>query len=365
MNIIKKILLLSLIFLTTISCNCNNNEQESIQSYKNLIIIIGDGMGKNHIEALQESTNEDICFTSWNKCESNTSSFGDNGIFIIHTTDSAASGTALATGVVTHNGYIGKDKNGNDVSTILDYAKSLEKSTGIVTTDTLYGATPAAFSSHSISRGNTDEILTGIATSNVDILISNYSDTTNNYKDTFINNGYSYYTDVNNVDLSNTNKLIYQPIVEESNGNVSLKEMVEVSINILNKNENGYCLMIEQAYIDKYSHNNDFSNMLKAIQSLNNTINYLNNIVSDDTFIIVTADHETGGLNVSSKYKLSSNTNINDKVLYYHFNKTGHTNRNVFCYTNKFYDFSTLNYYNSSSLIKNSDIYYISKSVLN
>jgi len=326
---------------------------------KNLIIIIGDGMGPEQIKAGELTYNTTYEFTNWQNTLSNTNSLGDKGL-ATEVTDSAAGGTAIATGVVTINSYVGKDKDGNDLETILDYAKSLGKSTGIVTTDTPYGATPSDFSAHVTNRYDTDSVLLSQFDSNVDVIIGQYDAYITKYKATIESKGYTYSDNYNNASkISNVNKAYYMFNFEESSGDIKLVQGVQIALNILGENDNGFVLMIEEAHIDKNAHNNDFDNMVFAMNNLNDTVGYIISRYqnSNDLGIIITADHETGGLSVTKnedrgkvvhKFQTSSHTSTYVPVYFYGFNV----------------NIKKASSLKSSTILKNSDIFNISKSIL-
>ena len=112
----------------------NNGDNNDPKEIKNIILIIGDGMGLEHISAGQLYVGKKFAFTDWQFTNVNTDSVDTSGKGSV-LTDSAASGTALATGHLTVNNYIGKNHLGTNVTTILDAALALNKSTGVVTTD--------------------------------------------------------------------------------------------------------------------------------------------------------------------------------------------------------------------------------------
>jgi len=365
----KKILLsLFLILLILLTSPCKNKDKEiklNNESFKNIVLIIGDGMGYNHAKASSLYYDAEYDFMSFKSISVNTDSLNSSGM-PIELTDSAAGGTAIATGVLTKNGYVGKNQNLNDLNTILDYAKEKNMKTGIVTTDKTYGATPASFSAHSSSRSNTEEILLSQFESNIDLIIGSSSNTS---KEIFNNtsNKYTLVESKNDLDNIDKNKYVYGLLDLEGNSEngYELKDIVESSINYLS-NDNGFFLMVEQAHIDKYSHKNDFINTVKMVKSLSDTVNYIKNNLLD-TLIIVTADHETGTLNISSNTLYPNKIkNINNNDMSYIYYSTGHSNTNICLYYYGFdYNFKAISYYNSKSLIKNTDTYIILKDLIN
>lgn len=358
---------LILLTLSAILSSCSNSPTPAPKKeapFKNLILVIGDGMGLEHVAGAKLTSDQDYKFTTWNQAVSNTNSLGSVNGYPIYTTDSAASATAMATGEITLNGYIGKDRYARDKETIMDYAKSLGKSTAIVTTDVGYGATPAAFSAHAEDRYSDFAITASQAQSGMDIIMCQTSQTYTSARDTFIENGYEVFNNIITIDPIKSKKFVCHTSIEEAGGPVEFIEMVKVAIESLSQNTNGYCLMIEEAYIDKNAHSNKIEKDLDCVDKLNNIVNYLDSIAGDDTAIIVTADHETGGLHVNAKDDYQNKLRRNGKTITYQYDTTGHTSSNVGVYMNKEYDFSTLPYYQSKSLIKNSDIYHLSKSLI-
>lgn len=301
----------------------------------NIIYIIGDGMGFESIKGGELSTNTEFAFTKWPSYQANTNSLNDKGLDVL-TTDSAAAGTALSSGTLTINGRIGRDIEKKDVETVFDVAKRVNKSVGIVTTDTINGATPAAFSAHSDSRDNSEEIIRSQANSELDLLIGNYSNLYDSNKSLFEQNRFAYSKDLNNELLSKERLIINNENMSPYTETNSLKDSVQYAVDYLSKNTNGFALMIEQAHIDKSSHSNDFNNMARAAVELNRTIDYLINRFEgqSDTLIVVTADHETGGLKVSPDKDLKNIYSQGDISFSYEYSSTSHTKTYVPVYLN-------------------------------
>ena len=341
---------------------------------KNVILIIGDGMGLDHIAAGQALYKKQYSFTNWQFTNSNTDSVNSSGI-ISGTTDSAAGGTALATGKLTQNYYVGKDHTGADVPTILDLAKSLNKSTGVLTTDTLYGATPAAFSAHNVNRNNTSEIVASQILSGVDLLCGHKDSACTSQKRAIEAKGYAYCDDFANVDTTMTASMAYwQFDLATSSAKVALKDATVKALNFLDRDEDGFALMIEQAHIDKYSHNKDIVGTSWAVNSLNDTVEAILTWLGDrtDTAIVITSDHETGGLSVSTKsiYSASARSRVANAdgsrdLLYYKYSSSDHTNAKVgvFVY-GVTVDFSKLSDYKADRTIKNRNVYDLLADVL-
>lgn len=364
-------MLLVLVLSCLFGCTKNNNPIDPQKTeIKNVIIVIGDGMGLAQIEAGEIYENKSYFFKRWHNTMVNTDSINGNSYTL---TDSAAGGTAIATGTLTKNGYVGKTPQGNDLETVLDIAKSLNKSTAVITTDKLYGATPASFSAHSLSRDNKNEIIESqIKTSNVDILCGAFSATCQSYMSLIKENGYTYCSDFSLIDLMLNNKHYWQFDLEGANAMIELYEVVEKALIVLEKDQDGFVMMVEQAYIDKYSHNNEIEGTVESVKSLNQTVQLIMQWVGTrtDTAVFITADHETGGLmlcdnqeEIDDSWKLLPNNSLQ----YYKYTTGDHTRTPVglFTYgiTPRFEEFTT---YKSSSLIKNIETnQIIKKAILN
>ncbi len=333
------------------------------EDIKNLIIIIGDGMGPEHIEAGQLIENKTYDFTKWNSSLCNT-----NSLSVL--TDSAAAATALATGTLTKNKYVGKDSKGNDLETILDLAQENNKSVGIVTTDYLYGATPAGFSAHSGDRENSEEITLSQIDSGVDFLCGLRSDSFyEDYITTIEKFNIHYATSLSDEASILASDRVFLPIDIENgaSGAVELNDAASMAIEYLERDTDGFVLMIEQAHIDKHSHNNKIEKMLECMKSLNETVETVMEWVGDrdDTAVIVTADHETGGLSVSKTADYPKSYPQDNPILYYEWKHGNHTQTmvNIFVYGVDL-NFAYISQYKTADKIKNTDVFVLMKEIL-
>jgi len=303
------------------SASCALFEVDS-NSVKNVILVIGDGMGNNHLEnALTYFDLEDPVFMQ--------DKIGDVFTYSANAsvTDSAAAATAMSTGQKVNNSSIAYSVEGKKLTSISTLAKNAGKKVGIVTTDTLDGATPAAFSSHALTRTESETIARGQAQSDIDLFIGQSSSAyVTTYTQFFTQNGYDV---TNGAGLPNAETFKSEKYVglitgvrsaynDEFTAHYQLKDMAAFAVDYLEKeNENGYFLMIEGAYIDKCSHSNQLIPALCEARSLFDTLTYLYERVGDDTAILFTADHETGGLRKETK---------KDKFTDNLYSSTNHTN---------------------------------------
>jgi len=274
---------------------------------KNVIFMIGDGMGLNDIAiankfsdfkfdiglVLDQLPNRGFATTRSN----------DNAV-----TDSAASATALATGFKTNNGYIGKDPQGQDLLNISEIARSLNKRIGIVTSDLVTGATPSAFSVHNISRNNTAELAGAFLKMRPDVLIGNgYSDfvgvayADDEHRNLFnsVNRASTFgsFETVLNKDKTNSKPFFGFTDFSLKSGDYRLAQCTQIALRRL-ENENGFFLMVENAGTDKAGHSNNrqgkVDNVAVFDKAVAVAVKYC--IEHPDTILIVTSDHETGGV---------------------------------------------------------------------
>ncbi|MCW8837615.1 MAG: alkaline phosphatase [Thiovulaceae bacterium] len=349
------LLFLVIIFFST-GCSNSNTENISVKA-KNIILLIGDGMGPEHIKAAgwkEVGKEGKLYMETLSKSGYIRTSSADNLI-----TDSAAAATAIATGVKTNNGVISLDPSLNKLITILEEAKALGKSVGLITNVQIIHATPAAFASHVESRANTTEIARQILDNEVDVLLGggeNYflPNTTigcfpeighrndnRNLINEAIDEGYTYVCDsgsLEDINSSNVTKLIglFSDEGMDRPFSPSLDLMITKAIEILAKNDKGFFLMVEGGQIDWASHANDAEN------AMNDTINFDKavkiahdfSIEDNETLIIITADHETGGMSTSLVSTGESSEDgpfymPNGEEFYINWSTTGHTNSNV------------------------------------
>ena len=249
-----------------------------VKEAKNFILLIGDGMGVYQTQLFDYL--EDTSGYSDGETEfygymfpyqgfSRTSSF--SGV-----TDSAAGGTALATGYKTYNEHVGLDKDGNRIQSLTELAAELGKATAVMSTENNTGATPASFSAHAPNRDNSTNILADQVA-----LTMTYG--------TIFDCGYDYYT------------ARYIKVIENH---------ITDTLTKLDADEDGFFLMYEEAHIDKKSHKNDMETTFLALIRFNQAIARFMEYAfyNPDTAVLITADHETGGLRPDEDGKLSYST---------------------------------------------------------
>lgn len=270
---------------------------------KNVIYLIGDGMGFNHLEKTKAERSTVLAMDSFEiRGSSRTRSMNKK------VTDSAAGGTALSSGIRTSNSAVGVyhlDKKPN-----YSYPKSLTELciergmlTGVVTTDETTGATPAAFSAHSSDRYNTEDITNDQLNSEIDLIWGTENGVAT--KAAAEEKGFTYITTYNEMQALEEGSRSYAQFtnslwtLEQSDENTpNLEQMAVKAVDLLDDTDEGFFLMIEGAHIDKHSHNNDGESMTESLLGFDRTVEAMLEYAEKDgeTLVVVTADHETGGI---------------------------------------------------------------------
>lgn len=295
---------------------------------KNVIYLIGDGMGFNHLEKTKQERGISLVMDTFDyQGSSMTRSITDA------VTDSAAGGTALATGVRTFNGGIGvyfTDSTGalSHPKNLTELCLEAGKMTGVITTDETSGATPASFSAHSSDRGNTEDITNDQLTSGFDLIWGTENGVAT--KSEAEKNGFTYVTTYDEMMALEEGSRSFAQFtntlwnLEQSDENTpNLEQMTEKAIDLLDDSDEGFFIMIEGAHIDKHSHSNEDENMTEALEEFDRAVEYALEYAKKDgeTLVIVTADHETGAitLNDDGSYSFTSGSHsaANVPVLVY------------------------------------------------
>lgn len=332
------VLLCSVMLLA--SCTCEPQQPK----VKNVIYLIGDGMGFGSVSSLLLSQEDSTAFEAASAIGLSETCSANN-----YVTDSPAGGTALATGTRTLNGYIGLDPEDQPLTSVLKKAQQLGKRSGIVVNTVLTEATPAAFYAHVKGRSMSYDIAAQFVESEVDVAIGSGLSVFINRPDSvdltasLIERGYDVYLDWNSVvnstsgrfvgilpmsDVHRRNKPTENKAGAADGAEVCLAAKMAASdtevtdstqiaasdptqyltlatkkaLEALDRdNKDGFFLMIESAIIDGYGHNNDSEGMIVEMKEFENTLQMLVEYVKrhPETLLVVTADHETGGTAVS------------------------------------------------------------------
>jgi alkaline phosphatase len=228
-------------------------------------------------------------------------------------TDSAAAATAIACGVKTHNGKLGVDTGGKKIESMAEVAKKNGYKVGIITSVNLNHATPGGFYAHRKSRGEGYNIGLDMVNSNFDFFAGGdpvYNGDRKELYKRYTKSDYTIARGIKQFDAmcDNADRMIlFQSEVltqlpysiDQSNDDLNLAQITKAGIEFLtDKSDKGFFFMIEGGKIDYASHSNDAATMIKEVQDFDAAIKValdFYNEHSDETLIVVTADHETGG----------------------------------------------------------------------
>lgn len=352
-------LIILIIFYSCKDTENNNNYPE------NIILCIGDGMGFEQVRAAGMYLNgEDgtLIFESLPNTGEVTTYSADNLI-----TDSAAGSTAMATGQKVNNGVISTKipGGGTELETLLEFFKALGKSTGLITTTFITHATPACFGAHEPSRENYNEIAYDYLNQTRPNILFGGGENGLNIIDT-INAGYTVIineSELNGLLIKTEDFYIsgqfgtthipyeYDNISDDLPG---LSQMVEKALDLIQNDPDGFFLVIEGGRIDHAGHNNEIERNIFETIEFTNAVSIVLNFYYDNpsTLIIITADHETGGLSIINNNGIS---NFPDVA----WSTTGHTDKNVPIYA------IGPNSNLIQGIIDNTDIYNIIKTKVN
>ncbi len=326
---LKLISIFIVLLFTLINLGCNTTkpaDTKKIKKPKNIILMIGDGMGVSQIYAGMTANNgklniEQCTYIGFSK----TYSADD------YLTDSAAGATAMATGSKTKNGYIGVDTLGNKLKTILEIAEEHELATGLVATSTITHATPASFIAHYPDRHEYEKLAEYFLNTDIDVFIGGGKNNFNKRADNkdlikeLIKKGYTVTNRIDEIKNIKSGKLA--GFVSESapksiiNGRGNMLEIAsDKAIDLLKNNKKGFFLMIEGSQIDWGGHENNTAYIVSEVIDFDKVVGNVLAFAKADknTLVIITADHETGGMTLN-------NGNIKTGELTAEYTSKGHT----------------------------------------
>lgn len=328
--------------LVLLSCNWSFAQQAKYVFY-----FIGDGMGVNQVQGTElfqgemkgEIAIEPLCFTQFPVSTVATTFSATNGV-----TDSAAAGTALATGNKTKNGAIGVLKDlETPVNSVAIWAKNSGRKVGVATSVSVDHATPAAFYAHEAGRGSYYNIGADLYAAGFDFYAGSDFMEPDNKKDKSAKNlykmadeyGYSIargYNDYTKKSAKADKMILFQSeeasskdrsaipyAIDRTEKDLTLEEITRSAIDFLSKDlSKGFFLMVEGGKIDWACHSNDAATAFREVQDLDKAIRQAYEFYKqhpDETLIVVTADHETGGIVLGTgEYRLNLKVLDNQKM---------------------------------------------------
>lgn len=288
------------------------------QTPKYVFYMIGDGMGINQVYAAQAFNksfgNGDVNMWTF-PVRSYITTFSANSLV----TDSSAAGTALASGVKINNNALGVDPDGNFPTTVAEYAKTKGFGAGVVTSVGVNHATPGAFYGHSASRNSYTEIAEQLIASKIDFaagatFLTSRGTTPEQLIDKAREAGINVFCGKDEykpvkgervIYLSNDLKASALPYaIDHKEGDTELADFTGAAIDYLYSNyRKGFFLMVEGGKIDSACHANDAASTVQEVLDFAKSIDLALDFYRqhpNETLIIVTADHETGGFTMGS-----------------------------------------------------------------
>ncbi|WP_254843533.1 alkaline phosphatase [Shewanella sp. UCD-KL21] len=279
---------------------------------KNMVIMVGDGMGPAYTSAYRyfkdNPNTQEIEQTVFDRLlvgMASTYPARSSG----YVTDSAASATALATGFKTYNGAISVDENKRPLTTIMELAKAAGLSTGVAVSSQVNHATPAAFLTHNEHRKNYKAIAKSYLTSDADVILGGgqqyfSAELLQQFKD----KGYQHITEFEQLDSIKQPKVLglFAPVqlpwvIDDKQGH-KLSSLTKKALELLAQNDQGFVLLVEGSLIDWAGHHNDIASVMGEMDEFANAIEVVEQFVRQrkDTLMVVTADHNTGGLSIGT-----------------------------------------------------------------
>ena len=305
---------------------------------KNIIIMIGDGMGLAQASLTQiENKYAPTAFDRAQNVALQKTYSANNRV-----TDSAASGTALATGYKTNNSTLGQTPDGTPVESIIAKAEKVGYASGVVVTCYVNHATPAAFYAHRESRNDNEGIITDFMASDLDVVFGggtrffneHFTKQNKNYVDELKAKGYTYLaeqSEMASVSEGNVVGLFAEtniPLMRNGRGDylpkATAKALEILTNNVEKQGKEGFILMVEGSQIDGEGHGNNIEGVLAETRdfaaAMNVAMDYAD--AHPGTLVVVTGDHETGGLSIPSN---KTDFTLPESGISYGFSTTGHT----------------------------------------
>ncbi len=314
-------------------------KQPARQPVRNVIYMIGDGMGLSHMSMMKiEGGYAPTAFDRAHGVALISTSSANNRV-----TDSGAAGTALATGTKTGNGRVGLDMEGNELRSMMRRATDKGFSTGIVVTCYLQHATPATFYAHSKKRRDIEKITGQLLESDIDVLLgggdkwlSGKSSGGESYYDAFRSRGYTVVDAIPAIGVVHSGRLLgvfaEEHLPPAPGRGDYLRDATDKALEILSNNsaksKKGFMLMVEGSQIDYAAHANDQPWLLAEVRDFESAVAAAMDFAdrTPGTLVVVTADHETGGLAIASN---DADFTQAESGVKYIFGWTSHTGTHV------------------------------------
>ncbi|MEH6681328.1 MAG: alkaline phosphatase [Sediminicola sp.] len=267
---------------------------------RNVVLMIGDGNGLTQISAAVLANKGALTLTQLKSMGLAKTQSADD-----FTTDSAAAGTALSTGVKTNNRAIGTDTALRSIPNSMERLKEWNFRTGCITTDEITGATPSAFYAHRIDRSETSGIAEDLLKSELDLFMGGGS---SQFVATALEDRFNIFHSLDAATAANEEERVGVffatggvPSVLDGRGNL-LAEATKWGLQFLGSKKDPFFLMVEAAQIDSFGHANNTAGVIAETIDFDRAIAEAIAFADKDgeTLVIITADHETGGFSIPS-----------------------------------------------------------------
>jgi len=320
----KRLLNLSAIVLIIITLTAAGSDKKKP---RNLILFIGDGMGVAQVYASMTSSGFNMTFPA----------FPVTGFSITYSanryiTDSGAGGTAISTGEKTNNGMIAVRPDSTELKTLMEIAKAAGLSAGVISTSAVTHATPASFIAHDPSRGSYEDIARWFLKGTADVFIGGGVNHFRSRKDStdltidLQKLGYDVIYNLSDLKKSSSARIAGlmaggdMPYIDTGRDPEYLAAATAKAIEVLSRNKNGFVLMVEGSQIDRAGHDNNLGRSIEETLDMDRAVKIAYDYArkSGNTLVVVTADHETGGLSITGG-------DVADNTVSGSFSTNGHT----------------------------------------
>lgn len=277
-----------------------------------IIVMIGDGMGPN-VVASSLVKNPNSPFYYFENIGLSVTTSADKLI-----TDSAAGATAIATGYLTNNGMLGISPNGDNLKSVFKEAQEKKYKTGLVVTSKITDATPAAFFANVWKRANEDSVALQFTNSNIDFTIGGgweeflpESHDGKRIDDRNLlleleTNGYKIFKTYNSLNVLGNERVVAlldrNGLPKAGERDYTLADLTNKALKNLSLNNDNFILMVEGSQIDWAGHINEQNYLLNEMDDFEKAVKVCLDFAKNDgkTLLIVTADHETGGMSITN-----------------------------------------------------------------
>jgi alkaline phosphatase len=323
-------------FTLTVGCG-EKASPFSSPRVKNIILVVGDGMGLAQASAFMLSEDGEPT----NLERASVAGFVKTSSANNRVTDSAAGATAYSTGEKTNNGYLGVNPAKDSLETILEKAERAGLATGLVATTHIMHATPGAFYAHTPYRNDYEGIALGLLDADIDVAIGggiNYLTARKDGRNLVAELEQQGYTVVDSLPdlegvVSGRAMALYDEAdipkyIREGRDPMMLAKGAVKALEILTNNTprsaGGFFLMVEGSYIDGAGHGNDSEMLLGEMLDFDNAVGKVFDYADahPGTLVIVLADHETGGLTIPAG---KENFLLPDSGIEFRWSTGGHT----------------------------------------